>query len=47
LPRGLDASVVVTVVLSAIYLYQPLSRARIAAFALTLLGATLLALSTG
>ena len=42
-----NASVVVTVVLSAIFLHQPLSRARGAAIALTLLGATLLALSTG
>jgi drug/metabolite transporter (DMT)-like permease len=42
-----NASVVVTIVLSAIFLHQPLSRARGAAIALTLLGATLLALSTG
>ena len=42
-----NSSVVVTVVLSAIFLHQPLSRARAAAIALTLLGATLLALSTG
>ena len=42
-----NASVVVTVVLSAIFLHQPLGRARAAAVALTLLGATLLALSTG
>ena len=42
-----NASVVVTVVLSAIFLHQPLGRARGAAVALTLLGATLLALSTG
>jgi transporter family protein len=42
-----NASVVVTVVLSAIFLHQPLSRARGGALALTLLGATLLALSTG
>ena len=42
-----NASVVVTVVLSAIFLHQPLGRARAAALALTLLGATLLALSTG
>ena len=42
-----NASVVVTVVLSAIFLHQPLGRARSAALALTLLGATLLALSTG
>ena len=42
-----NASVVVTVVLSAIFLHQPLGRARGAALALTLLGATLLALSTG
>jgi uncharacterized membrane protein len=41
-----NASVVVTVVLSAIFLHQPLSRARAAAIALTLLGATLLALTT-
>ena len=42
-----NASVVVTVVLSAIFLHQPLGRARSAALALTLLGTTLLALSTG
>jgi bacterial/archaeal transporter family protein len=42
-----NASVVVTVVLSAIFLHQPLGRARAAASALTLLGATLLAVSTG
>ena len=42
-----NASVVVTVVLSAIFLHQQLGRARGAALALTLLGATLLALSTG
>ena len=42
-----NASVVVTVVLAAIFLHQPLGRARGAALALTLLGATLLALSTG
>jgi transporter family protein len=42
-----NASVVVTVVLSAIFLHQPLGRARSAALALTLLGATLLAFSTG
>jgi bacterial/archaeal transporter family protein len=42
-----NASVVVTVVLSAIFLHQPLGRARGAGLALTLLGATLLALSTG
>jgi len=42
-----NSSVVVTVVLSAIFLHQPLSRARAAAIALTLLGATLLGLSTG
>jgi len=41
-----NSSVVVTVVLS-IFLHQPLSRARGAAIALTLLGATLLGLSTG
>jgi transporter family protein len=42
-----NASVIVTVVLSAIFLHQPLGRARGAAIALTLFGATLLALSTG
>jgi drug/metabolite transporter (DMT)-like permease len=42
-----NASVIVTVVLSAIFLHQPLGRTRGAAIALTLLGATLLALSTG
>lgn len=42
-----NASVVVTVALSAIFLHQPLGRARAAALALTLLGVTLLALSTG
>jgi drug/metabolite transporter (DMT)-like permease len=42
-----NSSVVVTVVLSAIFLHQPLSRARGAAIALTLLGAILLGLSTG
>jgi bacterial/archaeal transporter family protein len=42
-----NASVIVTVVLSAIFLHQRLGRARSAAIALTLLGATLLALSTG
>jgi len=42
-----NASVIVTVVLSAIFLHQPLGRARGAAIALTLLGATLLAFSTG
>src|SRR6266567_4116920 len=42
-----NASVVVTVMLSAIFLHQPLGRARGAALALTLLGATHLALSTG
>ena len=42
-----NASVVVTVVLSAIFLHQPIGRARGAGLALTLLGATLLALSTG
>jgi transporter family protein len=42
-----NSSVVVTVVLSAIILHHPLSRARGVAIALTLLGATLLALSTG
>jgi hypothetical protein len=41
------ADVVVTVALSAIFLHQPLGRARSAALPLTLLGATLLALSTG
>ena len=42
-----NASVIVTVVLSAILLHQPLGRARGAAIALTLLGPTLMALSTG
>jgi drug/metabolite transporter (DMT)-like permease len=42
-----NSSVVVTVVLSAVFLHRPLGRARAAAIALTLLGATLLALSTG
>ena len=42
-----NSSVVVTVVLSAIFLHQSLSRARVAAIALTLLGATLLGLSSG
>jgi drug/metabolite transporter (DMT)-like permease len=42
-----NASVVVTVVLSAIFLHRRLGRARVAALALTLLGVTLLALSTG
>jgi transporter family protein len=42
-----NASVVVTVMLSAIFLHQPIGRARGAGLALTLLGATLLALSTG
>ncbi len=42
-----NASVIVTVVLSAIFLHQPLGRARGAAIALTLLGATLLASSAG
>jgi drug/metabolite transporter (DMT)-like permease len=42
-----NSSVVVTVVLSAIFLHQRLGRARGAAIALTLLGATLLAFSTG
>jgi bacterial/archaeal transporter family protein len=42
-----NSSVVVTVVLSAVFLHQPLGRARGAAIALTLLGATLLAVSTG
>jgi hypothetical protein len=42
-----NASVVVTVVLSAIFLHQPLGRTRGAGLALTLLGATLLTLSTG
>jgi len=41
-----NSSVVVTVVLSAIFLHQPRSRAHVAAIALTLPGATLLALST-
>jgi drug/metabolite transporter (DMT)-like permease len=42
-----NSSVVVTVVLSAVFLHQPLGRARSTGIALTLLGATLLALSTG
>jgi len=42
-----NASVVVTVALSAIFLHLPLNRARGGGLALTLLGATLLALSTG
>ena len=42
-----NASVVVTVVLSAVFLHQPLGRARVAAITLTLLGASLLAVSTG
>jgi drug/metabolite transporter (DMT)-like permease len=42
-----NTSVIVTVVLSAVFLHQPVSRARSAAGALTLVGATLLALSTG
>jgi len=42
-----NASVIVTVVLSAVFLHQPLGHARGAAIALTLLGATLLAFSTG
>ena len=42
-----NASVVPTVVLSALFLHQPLSHARGAGIALTLLGVTLLALSTG
>jgi drug/metabolite transporter (DMT)-like permease len=41
-----NASVVVTVVLSAVFLHQPLGRARGAALTLTLLGPTLLGLST-
>jgi drug/metabolite transporter (DMT)-like permease len=41
-----NASVVMTIVLSAIFLHQPLGRTRVAAIALTLLGATLLAVST-
>ena len=41
-----NSSVVVTVVLSAVFLHQRLGRARGAAIALTLLGATLLAFST-
>jgi drug/metabolite transporter (DMT)-like permease len=41
-----NTSVIVTIALSAVFLHQPLTRARIAAVALTLLGATLLALST-
>jgi drug/metabolite transporter (DMT)-like permease len=42
-----NAYVIVTVVLSAVFLRQPLSRAQDVAIALTLLGATLLALSAG
>jgi uncharacterized membrane protein len=42
-----NTSVIVTVILSAVFLHQPVSRARSAAGALTLVGATLLALSTG
>jgi drug/metabolite transporter (DMT)-like permease len=42
-----NASVVVTVALLAVVLHRPLGRARGGAIALTLLGATLLALSTG
>jgi len=42
-----NTSVIVTVALSAFFLHQPLGRVRAAALALTLLGATLLALSTG
>ena len=42
-----NASIVVTVVLSSIFLRQPLTGARAAAVALTLLGVTLLALSAG
>jgi bacterial/archaeal transporter family protein len=42
-----NASIIVTVVLSAVFLHQRLSRARGVAIALTLLGATLLALSAG
>ena len=40
-----NASVVVTVVLSAVFLHQPLGRTRGGAIVLTLLGATLLGLS--
>jgi drug/metabolite transporter (DMT)-like permease len=42
-----NASIVVTVVLSTVFLREPLTRVRIGAMAVTLLGATLLALSTG
>jgi drug/metabolite transporter (DMT)-like permease len=42
-----NASIVVTVVLSGVFLRQPLTGARGAAVALTLLGVTLLALSAG
>ena len=42
-----NASIVVTVLLSSIFLRQPLTRARAAAIALTLLGVTQLALSAG
>jgi drug/metabolite transporter (DMT)-like permease len=42
-----NAYVIITVVLSAIFLHQPLSRYQAAGIVLTLLGVTLLALSTG
>jgi drug/metabolite transporter (DMT)-like permease len=42
-----DAYVIVTVVLSGIFLHQPLSRYQAAGIVLTLLGVTLLALSAG
>jgi drug/metabolite transporter (DMT)-like permease len=42
-----NAYVIVTVVLSAIFLHQPLSRYQTAGIVLTLLGVTLLALSAG
>lgn len=42
-----NASIVVTVVLASIFLRQPLTGARVAAVALTLLGVTQLALSAG
>jgi drug/metabolite transporter (DMT)-like permease len=42
-----NASVIVTVALSTVVLRRPLSRARVGSLALTLLGAVLLALSSG
>jgi drug/metabolite transporter (DMT)-like permease len=42
-----NASIVVTVILASIFLRQPLTRTRAGAIALTLLGATQLALSAG